>query len=249
MDTTSGSATGDTFGLDYTTEPWYDLSLIKGLSDFDVPRNLVINALYVIPSPKNLGTFGDKALGGWEVALITELSDGAPFWPSIASDMLGEKIGTVNPPNVAAGCSPQNLSNSNYRTGGLFYLNASCVSLVPLSTANASYCDQRLFGTAPGTCSNIRGDMGRNTILGPGLFNAYFSVKMNTYIRKISETFNVQFRAEMFNILNHANFAAPPASGLTAFSSSGVPQSGSYGLITNTQHPNRIMQFSLKMVW
>jgi hypothetical protein len=185
-------------------------------------------------------------LGGWEMALITEVSDGAPFWPSIASDMLGEQIGTVNPPNVAAGCSPQNLTNSNYRTNGLFYLNASCVSLVPMTATNASYCDQRL---GAGTCSNIRGNLGRNTILGPGLFNADFSVKKNTYVRRISETFNVQFRAEMFDVLNHANFAAPPASGLTAFNSSGVPQSGSYGLITNTQHPNRIIQFSLKMVW
>ena len=176
MDTTSGSATGDTFGLDYTTEPWYDLSLIKGLSDFDVPRNLVINALYVIPSPKTLGAFGDKVLGGWELALITSLSDGAPFWPSITSDMLGEKIGTVDPPNVVAGCSPQNLTNSDYRTT-LFYLNASCVSLVPLTTTNASYCDQRLSAKFPNTCSNIRGDLGRNTILGPGMFNADFSVK------------------------------------------------------------------------
>ena len=245
IDTTSGSATGDTFGLDYTTEPWYDLSLIKGLSDFDVPRNLVINALYVIPSPKTLGAFGDKALGGWELALITELSDGAPFWPSIGSDMLGEKIGTVNPPNVAAGCSPQNLTNSNYRTGGNFYLNASCVSLVPLTATNAAYCDQRL---GAGICSNIRGDLGRNTILGPGLFNADFSVKKNTYIRKISETFNVQFRAEMFNVLNHTNFSAPPAANLQAFNASGQAN-GQYGQITNTQHPNRIIQFSLKMVW
>jgi hypothetical protein len=245
MDTTSGSATGDTFGLDYTTEPFYDLSLIKGLSDFDVPRNLVINALYVIPSPKTLGAVGDKVLGGWEVALITELSDGAPFWPSIGSDMLGEKIGTVNPPNVVAGCSPQNLTNSNYRTGNNFYLNASCVSLVPMTATNASYCDQRL---AAGICSNIRGDLGRNTILGPGLFNADFSVKKNTYVRKISETFNVQFRAEMFNVLNHTNFAAPPAANLQAFNSSGQAN-GTYGQITNTQHPNRIIQFSLKMVW
>jgi hypothetical protein len=248
MDTTSGSATGDTFGLDYTTEPFYDLSLIKGLSDFDVPRNLVINALYVIPSPKTLGGFGDKVLGGWEVALITSLSDGAPFWPSISSDMLGEKIGTVNPPNVAAGCSPQNLTNSDYRNS-LFYLNANCVSLVPLTTTNASYCDQRLFAKFPGTCSNIRGDLGRNTILGPGMFNADFSVKKNTYVRKISETFNVQFRAEMFNVLNHTNFAAPPASGLAAFTSAGVPNSGTYGKLTSTQGKNRIIQFSLKMVW
>jgi hypothetical protein len=254
LDTTSGSATGDTFGLDYTTEPWYNLGLIKGPSDFDVPRNLVINALYVIPSPKTLGSIGDHVLGGWELALITELSDGAPFWPSIASDMLGEDIGTVNPPNLVSGCSAQNLTNSNYRTNGLSYLNTNCVSLVPMTATNASYCDPRLgnFGNTTlyplGTCSNIRGDLGRNTIHGPGLFNADFSVKKNTYVRKISETFNVQFRAEMFNILNHANFASPPAADLTAFNSSGQ-SSGQYGKLGSLQHPSRIIQFSLKMVW
>jgi Carboxypeptidase regulatory-like domain len=246
MDTTSGSATGDTFGLDYPTEPFYDLNLIRGLSDFDVPRNLVINALWAVPTPKSLGGIGEHVLGGWQVGLITELSDGAPFWPSLSSaDIAGENIVTVDPPNVAAGCSPQNLTLSNYRTGGNYYLNPACVSLVPMTAANSSFCDQRLF---PGTCSNIRGNLGRNTVLGPGLFNADFSLVKNTYIRRISEGFNVQFRAEFFNVLNHTNFAPPPASNLTAFDSNGVPVS-TYGQLTNTQHPNRIIQFGLKLIW
>ncbi len=246
LDTTSGSATGDTFGLDYTTEPWYDLKLDKGLSDFDVPRNLVINALWVVPTPKMLGGIGEHVLGGWQVGVITELSDGAPFWPSLStSDIAGEDIPTVNPVNVAAGCSPQNLTLSTFRTGGNFFLNPACVSLVPMTATNASYCDQRLVA---GTCSNIRGDLGRNTVLGPGLFNADLSLVKNTYVRKISETFNVQFRAEFFNVLNHTNFAPPPASNLEAFNGSGQPVS-TYGQLTSTQNPNREIQFGLKVLW
>ena len=246
MDTTSGSATGDTFGLDYTTEPFYDLNLIRGLSDFDVPRNLVINALWVVPTPKSLGRIGEHVLDGWQVGLITELSDGAPFWPSLSTaDIAGELIQTVNPPNVASSCSAQHMSQSNYRTGGNFYLNPACVSLVPMTSTNASYCDQRLFA---GTCSNIRGDLGRNTVLGPGLFNADLSLVKNTHIRKISETFNVQFRSEFFDVLNHTNFAPPPASNLEAFDSNGNPVS-TYGQITSTQHDNRIIQFGLKLIW
>ena len=152
---------------------------------------------------------------------------------------------TVNPPNVAAGCSPQNLTNSNYRTGGNYYLNASCVSLVPMTSTNASYCDQRL---GAGTCSNIRGDLGRNTVLGPGLFNADFSLVKNTYVRKISESFNVQFRAEFFNVLNHTNFAPPPSSNLEAFNGSGQPVS-TYGQIQSTQNQDREIQFGLKVIW
>jgi len=96
---------------------------------------------------------------------------------------------------------------------------------VPLTTANAAICDQSVATTVgavttyssrvPGFCPNIRGDLGRDTIIGPGLFDMDFSVFKNNYIRKISETFNVQFRAEMFNVLNHANFA--PTTNLNPF--------------------------------
>jgi len=245
IDDSSGSAAGDTFQFDYVSEPWYNMSLDKGLSDFNVGQNLVINGLWNAPEPKSLGAIGDRALGGWQLGIIMELSSGSPVWPSIAPDMLGEFITTVDPPNVAAGCSPQNLTNSNYRNT-LYYLNPNCVSLVPMTAANAAVCDQRL---AAGTCSNIRGDLGRNTITGPGLFNIDFSVFKNNYIPKISETANLQFRAEFFNVLNHTNFAPPNLADLVPFNSTGVPQTGTYGQLTSTQGQNRIIQLALKLVW
>ncbi|HLX72286.1 MAG TPA: hypothetical protein VKV04_21925, partial [Verrucomicrobiae bacterium] len=173
---------------------------------------------------------------------------GSPVWPSITADMLGENIATVNPPNLAVGCSAQNLTTSNYRQS-LYFINTKCVSLVPMTAANSSVCDQRLFATAPGTCSNIRGDLGRNTITGPGLFNIDFSVFKNNYIPKISETANLQFRAEFFNVLNHTNFAPPTLANLAAFNSTGVPQTGTFGQLTSTQGQNRIIQLGLKLVW
>jgi hypothetical protein len=57
--------------------------------------------------------------------------------------------------------------------------------------------------------SNLRGNAGRNILIGPGTSNLDLSVFKNNYIKRISENFNVQFRAEIFNILNHANFAVP----------------------------------------
>jgi hypothetical protein len=243
IDDSSGSNAGDTFAFDYTSLPWYDLSLDKGLSDFDVRRNLVINGLWHVPTPGGLGAFGDRALGGWQLGVITELSDGVPTFPSITPDMLGENITTVQPPNVAAGCSPQNLVNPNYRHT-LFYTNINCLSLVPMTAANAAYCDQRL---GAGTCSNIRGDLGRNTLIGPGLFNLDFSVLKNNYIRKISETFNLQFHAEFFNVLNHTNFA--PSGNLAPFTALGVPNTGTFGQLTSVQGNNREIQFALKAIW
>jgi hypothetical protein len=55
----------------------------------------------------------------------------------------------------------------------------------------------------------LHGNSGPNILIRPGTSNLDSSVFKNNYIKSISENFNVQFRAEFFNILNHANFAFP----------------------------------------
>ena len=157
--------------------------------------------------------------------------------------MLGEDISTVNPPHVVQGCK---LTNSNYRTGQNYYLNQSCFSPVPLTAANSAYCDQRL---GAGICSNIRGDLARNSIVGPGFFNVDFSLFKNNYIHKVSETTNLQFRAEFFNVLNHTNFAPPPLANLVAFTNLGQAQTSTFGQLTRTQGQDRIIQLALKLIW
>jgi hypothetical protein len=262
MDDSSGSTAGDTFQLDAVSETWWNLNLNRGLSDFDVRRNLFINALWTAPTPHFGGALGERALGGWQVGLITNLGDGVPIYPQLGTDILGENIKTVNSGNLVAGCSAQNLVNPNYRSsaGGnsltSSYVNTACVSLVPATAANAAFCDSApgsTFGTgtskaitAPNFCSNIRGNLGRNTIVGPGLFNIDFSLFKNNYIRKISETFNLQFRAEFFNVLNHTNFAPP--SQLSPFLASGQ-RDATFGQLTSTQGQNRQIQLALKLVW
>jgi hypothetical protein len=98
-------------------------------------------------------------------------------------------------------------------------------------------------------CFNLRGNAGRNTLIGPGLTEFDFSVYKNNYIRRISENFNVQFRAEMFNLFNHANFA-PPASPTNTdiFDSSGAP-TGAAGVLSSTVTTAREIQFALKFIW
>jgi hypothetical protein len=248
LDDSSGSTAGDTFQLDTVSEPWYDMRLNKGLSSFDVRRNLVINGLWNAPKPASNG-FISRALGGWQLGLITTLADGVPASPQVGTDILGEVISTINPTNEVPGCNSNTLVNSNYRQG-LFYINPSCVSLVPRTADNAPYCDSagRGFSTALAatTCANIRGNMGRNTIIGPGLFNADFSLFKNNSLPRISETANLQFRAEFFNILNRTNFA--PSSNLSAFSANGTPNT-LFGQLTSTQIDNRVIQLALKFVW
>ena len=70
---------------------------------------------------------------------------------------------------------------------------------------------------------------------------------MQKRIKRISETFNVQLRVEVFNLANHANLA-PPLNHRTIFDQSGNLVSGA-GLIDSTTTPSRQMQIGLKVIW
>jgi hypothetical protein len=101
-------------------------------------------------------------------------------------------------------------------------------------------------------CANLApGNVLRNSIYGPRLFNMDFSVLKNFPVKRISEQFNVQFRAEMFNITNHDNFVPPqPNSGDT---NSGIYNGdGSVagtGTISGLATDPREIQFALKVIW
>jgi hypothetical protein len=79
------------------------------------------------------------------------------------------------------------------------------------------------------------------------LVNVDFSVFKNNYVRKISETFNVQFRAEMFNVLNHTNFA--PTSNDSMLAATDGTVSAQFGQLNSTQVDNREIQLAVKFVW
>jgi hypothetical protein len=253
IDDSSGSAAADTFFNEWNALPTYDMRLVRGLSSYDIPRNLVISALYSAPTPKSLGSVGDHVLGGWQVGIIATAQDGYPMMPSMGMDnpdMLGEIIQTLNPPNVVPGCTIVNPGNIAH------YLNGACFSMVPQTVTNTPYCDTARAASLgfPGFCPNIRGNLARNTILGPGLADVDFSLVKNNYITKISETFNVQFRLELFNALNRANFAQPILNANTgggameAIFDTGQPNP-QFGQIVGTQIPNRQIQLALKLVW
>jgi hypothetical protein len=92
----------------------------------------------------------------------------------------------------------------------------------------------------PTTCHF--GNIARNSLVGPGFSSTDFSVVKDT---KLTERFNVQFRAELFDVFNQANFGNP---NLTF-----VPGSTNFGVIRNTRFPtgdfgsSRQIQFALKL--
>jgi hypothetical protein len=103
------------------------------------------------------------------------------------------------------------------------------------------------FSTVPGSCANLLGNAGRNSVVGPGLVDYDFSLMKNIPLREVSQNFGLQFRAEFFNILNHANFATP-VDNSTLFDQTGAPVGGA-GSIDQTSTASREIQFGLKLNW
>ncbi|HTF42992.1 MAG TPA: hypothetical protein VK641_03785 [Terriglobales bacterium] len=103
----------------------------------------------------------------------------------------------------------------------------------------------------PGTCSNLLGNAGRNSLYGPGLTSVDFSVFKNFRATKISESLNVQFRTEFFNILNHPNFQAlnfiTAGNNNSIFDASGARLRGA-GILGSTTTTSRQIQLGLKLV-
>ena len=86
-------------------------------------------------------------------------------------------------------------------------------------------------------------------VTGPGITSLDFSMFKNNYIKSISERFNIQFRAEIFNILNHANFAPPVTPDNTDIFDGTGSLTGVQGLISRTTTTAREIQFAIKVVF
>jgi hypothetical protein len=94
---------------------------------------------------------------------------------------------------------------------------------------------------APPNGSGFYGNLGRDTLIGPGLGTWDMAFVKDT---ALSEGSKLEFRAEQFNILNRANFNAPNA---VTFTPTGV--SPTAGVITSTSTSSRQTQFALKFLW
>jgi hypothetical protein len=249
IDTSSSTGLGDAFTNSIGSLHWFDLKLSRGLSDFNISRTLIINGIWQVPENKSLSGPVARLVNGWELGSIFKASDGVPFTATFGTD--GDPLGLnssdpwdfpnrLNGPGCGSLINPGNPNN---------YIKTQCFA-VPTAPSIAFYaanCDPS-FGAAP-QCFNLRGNAGRNILIGPGTSNLDFSVFKNNYIKRISENFNVQFRAEFFNILNRANFAVPVTPDNTdIFDSTGAP-TGVAGLLTSTTTTAREIQFALKLIW
>lgn len=226
IDTSSGSLVGDEYSNSIASPLAFNTKLNRGLADFNVAQNLEVNYTWEIGTPKWANGVGEWAFSGWQIGGVFEASTGVPFTPGFGGDALGVRSTdpNIDVPNLLRG--------------------PGCGSLV--SSGNPNHYIKTQCFAVPNPIT-LRGNLGRNTLIGPGLVNFDFSLFKNNRIKRISDTFNVQFRAEFFNVVNHTNFS-PPLDNRNIFDSSGNPI-GNAGLITSTQTPSRQIQFALKVIW
>ncbi len=194
----------------------YNLGTDRSPASFDIKHNLVFNYSYTLPFERP-GTMG-KALNGWELSGITTITTGVPFpVMSLCCSGMGSTGSAINErPDLRPGSS-----NNPVLGGPDMYFDRTAFSLP----------QQGFYGT-----------LGRNTVVGPGLFNFDFSLIKNT---PITEKTNLQFRAEFFNLFNRANFGTPANQ---IFDARGTVI-GNVGRITTTATTSRQIQFALKIVF
>jgi len=160
-----------------------------GPSNFDIRNHFTWTAEYAFPKAQALGRFGE----GWIVSSVVTVQSGHPFELVNALDDYdgsGEFFG--RPDLISAPIY-------NYHNPAEF-LNLSTFAV---------QCTLDGTGTAAANClSGTRhfGTEGRNALLGPAFRDWDLSIIKNT---RLNEHFNLQFRADAFNVLNHPNFSNP----------------------------------------
>jgi hypothetical protein len=238
LDDGSGIGNSTNGNSPLSVENPYNLRQDWGVSPLNVSNQASGNFGYDLPFGASrrwlsgaTGPIG-KLVSGWRVGSIVTLASGLSFSPIIGANRSGNGDTSVNPdrPSLNSGFSPNPIHG----------VSAGCTGVTAgtvLGTA-AHWYDPCAFSLpVPGTWGNIR----RATLVGPGLETVDFSILKRT---SITERVALEFRGEVFNILNRANFGLPNT---TVFS--GTSLNASAGLIGTTTTTSRQIQFGLKLLF
>jgi len=212
IDETSGIRTQDS-----DTLFWQDGNCMyceRGLSSFDNRHRLVTSGLYDLPFGHGRrfavhNRAADAFVGGWQIGSIITWRSGFPVNPSAGTNRANTNIANDRPDATG-----QSEALDDPTTNRWFNTNAFALQQI------------YHFGNA-----------GRNTVIGPRGFTWDFSTHKD--FRMPKEGQSLQFRAEVFNFLNHPVWGLPNAS----------VTSTNYGRITSTTNSMRQVQFALKYVF
>lgn len=188
----------------------------------DVRQSASLNGSYDLPFGRGRRFLNhvsrpvDFITGGWTASAIVAAQTGFPFSPQLGYNPTGNGD-TRNP--VRPDWNPDFSGNLYPRTPSQYFNPAA------------------FLPPAAGTYGNV----GRNSLTGPGLTDLDFSAIRNGHL---TERLGLQFRAEFFNILNHTNFLTPNEVVYTSATSGISPTAG---LVTATSTTSRQIQFGVKL--
>jgi Carboxypeptidase regulatory-like domain len=189
----------------------------RALSVFDVPQDLTVSYTVQLPFDKLTGGAAQRLTGGWALSGIMTLAKGEPVQLSETDDnsLSGTFADTIDIPSYNPGNGPLFI-NKNPRSGEPYF--------------NPSYFTQEPLGQV--------GNAMRRYFVGPGIYNFDLALLKDT---RITESVQAQFRAEAFNVFNHAQFNNPSGNVDNNFV-------GGFGYVTSAR-PARIMQLAMKFIF
>lgn len=220
-DSLNATAAGNAPGL--VSNP-FDVKADWGPATYDVRNMAVIDGSWNLPFGRQhaffhrASGFANVLATGWTANSIVTLQSGFPFTPQLS----------YNPSN-----------NGDTKNPVRPFANPSFTGSAIIGSPSQWFNPAAFL--APPANSGFYGNLGRDTLTGPGIATWDFSMMKDT---SVHEHFTTQFRAEFFNILNRANFNTP---NLVVFTPSGV--SPTAGVITSTSTTSRQIQFALKLLW
>jgi hypothetical protein len=189
----------------------------KGPASFDVKHRAVMSLIYQLPFGRGR-QFGQGmpapvnfVAGGWSVTSIATFATGAPF--DITAPNTTGYGNVTHRANRVCGGQSESLEDS-VRTNGFQWFDTSCF-VAPLS--------------------GYYGNSARNVLYGPGTHN--WDIGIQKFF-PIHEELRLEFRGEMFNAFNHAQFNAPNSSVVGS----------TFGLINSARAP-RLVQFAMRMLF
>jgi carboxypeptidase family protein len=209
-----------------------------GLSNYDARHRFVFNYVWDLPI-RQMDGFKGKLLNGWEVSGILSFQSGFPVRITSQDDveLLDTTFDFEEPgqPNFAPGASFKTVNPRNTVCAAFTGPLAQAVDpTAPACQPVSGYAfDPNLFTNATVPLGTI-GNAPRSICCGPGINNWDMSFSKQT---KLGERFNMEFRADLFNIWNHAQFYTVDGNISN--------QGGTFGQVFHVRDP-RLAQFALK---
>jgi Carboxypeptidase regulatory-like domain/TonB dependent receptor len=252
-----GASTGGGLSTSNSRTPAdvHNFRLDRSRSDFDNRHVLTTNLVYELPfgRGKQWGShwsgFLNHMLGGWSLTGIFGYQSGEPY--TLNSGEL-----TANNTHQSSALVVGPLDQGHLQVvpgveGPVFYNTGPLIT----NPADPHYNCKNVIGTQTFFCIPLAGQpgSGRNIVQGPNFWDLDSGVSKNI---KLTERFNMQLRAEFFNVFNHPNFENPRnattgSPGLTSdlfgqacCATSALPSSANVNALGE---PNRVMQLGVKL--